>query len=729
MNKVYKYIAFLIISVALLFSCKKDFDKPAWDIEVLAPLAKTTMDINNLIADSLIKVEADSSVVLVYQETLEQINLDSLMIIPDSTYTFSTTLDSIKLGTITVVEHTSLGELALKDIEENGIGGIGTLLIAADAAGVPILVTAIDSLSLDNVEINATQWFETMTLSKGVMDIEIENNYPIDITNVSFELRNAGTLELIASKTFPSIPAGTTVTDTASLDGKTVNGNLIANITNMQSPGSTDSVYIDTSDAVITTIRVRDLIPFSAVAVFPTQNILNKSENEKFGLDDVQLTKIIARQGFVKITAYNTVEDPMYFEYILAGASINDVPLHINAVIPGASGGQPGVIDKYFDLTGYTLDLRGAGYVEQERYDVYGYSSPTDLDGDSIISPYRYNTFFYTMIGRIDSTGNIINLSLADSFYVDVGLVDLIPEYAYGHIKQRNEQISGQQDIDIFKKVTSGSLDLDDVNIALEISNEVGVEAELQINEIRSQNSKSGASTVLSVPASNNPMNVIKPDDPNSTAIPVTAAVSALQLSKSNSNTPELIEIMPDIISYNIDVSINPNFPTPPPIGDGDDFIYYGTSLNADLNIEIPLNFVSDKLTLQDTADFKLGDPNVDNIAGGNLTLYIDNGFPMDATIQLYLLDTTNVFLDSLMTSGSFVPAANINTVTGKVESPRSSKLTIPVSEAKLEDIIHAGKIVFIAQFTSIPQNRLLKIYSNYMIDFKLTADFKYRIR
>jgi len=69
-----------------IFSCKKD-GGPSWDVDILAPVCHTQLGLNNLVADSLIQENADSSIKIVYSGTVYRVSLDTLVNIPDTTLT------------------------------------------------------------------------------------------------------------------------------------------------------------------------------------------------------------------------------------------------------------------------------------------------------------------------------------------------------------------------------------------------------------------------------------------------------------------------------------------------------------------------------------------------------------------------------------------------------------------------------------------------------------------
>ena len=80
----FKLKLLLIVSL-LIFSCKKILETPHWDVELLAPVVNTTLTINDLLTDSLIQSNPDSSLTIVYQSDIFNIDVDSIFKIPDTT--------------------------------------------------------------------------------------------------------------------------------------------------------------------------------------------------------------------------------------------------------------------------------------------------------------------------------------------------------------------------------------------------------------------------------------------------------------------------------------------------------------------------------------------------------------------------------------------------------------------------------------------------------------------
>lgn len=78
-------------SLLFLFTasgCRKDAGPASWDVDVAAPLLTTRLTIAHLIPDSLVSTGADGAVTLVYRSELFAVDLDTLLNLPDTNFTY-----------------------------------------------------------------------------------------------------------------------------------------------------------------------------------------------------------------------------------------------------------------------------------------------------------------------------------------------------------------------------------------------------------------------------------------------------------------------------------------------------------------------------------------------------------------------------------------------------------------------------------------------------------------
>ena len=71
------------IAIIVVFSCRKDIKQTNWDVDLLAPLITTTLTLDNLLPDSILQTNPDTSLTLIYQTNIIDLEIDSLVKIPN----------------------------------------------------------------------------------------------------------------------------------------------------------------------------------------------------------------------------------------------------------------------------------------------------------------------------------------------------------------------------------------------------------------------------------------------------------------------------------------------------------------------------------------------------------------------------------------------------------------------------------------------------------------------
>jgi hypothetical protein len=425
----------------------------------------------------------------------------------------------------------------------------------------------------------------------------------------------------------------------------------------------------------------------------PGTQILNKSENKDLDLGSAQVTRIVIKSGYINLMTKNSIKEKILCTYQIPSATLGGVPLSVTDMIPAGTASQPSYFTKKADISGYTLDLTG----------------PT---GNS------FNILSSILKGWTDPNGDTVQITNTDSLEVLVNFEGLVFDYAKGYFGTQNFQ-SGEKftEFDLFKKITSGTLNLEDLHLVLTVINGFGVDASLLIHEIKSFNSNSNTTVSLVSSIIENTIHVNRAQETYNPSNPVLPTVTSFNL--DNTNFKQLIENLPDKLGYSLDISTNPLGN----VSSGNDFVHSGYGFRADLDIEIPLSFMAQNLTLTDTVDFSLTKPSDYDINYGTLTLIADNGFPFSALAQIYLLDENNSITDSLMNNNNSIVSAPINAL-GKVISKKRSMIPVAVSGTKLDNLYNAKRMIIVAKFNTTNQPNYIKIYADYLLDLKLTGDF-----
>jgi len=429
----------------------------------------------------------------------------------------------------------------------------------------------------------------------------------------------------------------------------------------------------------------------------PGQQILDISDDKNLAIGSAKITDIIARQGIVNLEVTNTIHEKVLCTYDIPSATKDGVPFQVSEMIP-AAGITPAVFQKGFDLSGYNIDMRGP------------------LHNKANILTTRIRAW-------IDSAGNSVAVTTSDSFLVSAKFDHVLLNYAKGYFG--SESFTSTPDstaFTLFNKIIDGTLNLEHVHMALNIINGFGVDAQVRLNNLTSINTRTHNSVALTGPIIGSNININRATETYVLSNPVNP--STYPISLDNTNIKLLIENLPDQLSYGVDFTSNPLGN----VSSGNDFFYYDHGIDADLDMEIPLSLIANNLTLCDTVNFNITKPtNGSAIKDGTFTLIADNGFPFEATVQLYLLNNYNAVFDSLFTQGTIASAPlDVNNI---VISKQRSKLLIPVTEEKMDRIYDAKKLRIVARFNTANSGQYIKIYNTYSIDFKLTGDFNYIVQ
>lgn len=693
MNRTNKLTLLLPCILPALFftACKKNLES-GWNSRFLAPIATGVLTISDLVPDSLTQVNADNSITLVYENQLLDYNLAEESIdIPDTSVTYTVKLDSLQLDDKTLTEDISLGQIA------SSLGLIGLYIIANNGNSIPL--DPITGFSTSDEPIDATSFFEVATFLDGNLTISIKNGMPIDLTNVIFDIKNASDGAIVVKDTFDIIHAGETVSQTKSLAGLTVEGNLLAKLENFDSPGSVDPVLIDTSDKLSITMTASQMQLYSADAIFPDQNLVDINNNVVYDLQGPELTEMTIKSGDIVIYVVNTIKDSIHIDYQIPGAvSPSGDFVHLVTVVPPATDAGPEIESENFPVDNYTIDLRGS-------------------DGIS------YNTFHNIFTAAINYSGVPTFISLEDSLRVIYGLQDIVPLAAKGYLGQYDISVADTTSgLGIFDQFQSGTIQFGDMDVDLEIQNGIGAEGTMTINTIEARNSKTGQAVYLSAPGILGvPVHVNR-----ALNNPFYPGITTLALNTANSNINALLNILPDQLIYDVGMQVNPDGNT----YNYQDFINADSRIRLNLDVSMPLAFFARDLTLENDFSMHIDSSGASSgLQSVDLTLYAENSFPLDAQLTITFLDAYGNALDSINFNGSSIQAAALNTTDCRVHDARQTILHQIVS-GNLKDALFAAdraraRVVFNTESVP-PCSDIVKIYSDYKLSFTLTGDINY---
>jgi hypothetical protein len=393
----------------------------------------------------------------------------------------------------------------------------------------------------------------------------------------------------------------------------------------------------------------------------------------------------------------STIDDTIYFTFKIPESYLAGQPYVLNQKIPPAPPGGINSISILEDFSGYTLDLTGK-------------------DGN------QTSTFYDIIIARIDSSGELVNLSLEDSLVFNAGIQQMVMNYAEGSLG--NDTIEGELEVSTleeFNNISADILKFGYIKMGLEIENNIGADARLEIEELRFRNPNSGASEDLNTTMTGNSIEVSRASR-ISQAPYISPTYSEIFWSSTNSNINDIVEIIPKEVEYRTNVYLNPDA-----IGPTQDFIFYDHPLKAYFVAEIPLHFQAGNFSLMDTLDFNWTSVDSENrIKGGELHVFVKNGFPLVGTFSLHLLDENGNVSEILVTNEKVNSAFLDND--GRVTAKYEHQITFVLDENMLEALKNAQQIALSARFDTPLDGQKIKIYDDSNIDVQLSGAFEYKV-
>lgn len=688
MLKNYSKYIFILLSLLLVWtSCRRDEDYSSWDTEMLTPIANTSLSISDMVKNSKLTENPDSSLKLVYDYPIYTINTEDFFIVPDTEIKATLTLERLQLADRTLTQSITLAQVYPASTNP---------LIDGQSFPIP----AQDINSVPPTDIDASSFFETAVLKEGWMDITIANGFPIDIEEVQFELINKVTNAVLVSDKMTNISAGTSKTVTANLAGKQVDADLQVKVTRLKTYASSGPVLVNSKDKVDITITVRGLRPESATAIFPAQSVYGKDENALYDFDGAEIKKLRIKSGTLRLRIVSTIEESMTVDYQIPHATKNGVGVHeVLNVKAAPKGGNTDVI-RDIPLNGYTIDLRG--------------KNPAVDD--------TVNAFWNILDVRLDSSGIKRSISLNDSVYIYYGLLDMVPEWAEGYFGKRLTTAGPDvTTLNLFEG-SDGTIAFDNMNVDLSITNGIGASALVNIKNLTSKNTRTGQNVKLNATPLNSPISMAAATDN-----PFTEKSVTYTLDDNNSNIKPFINNLPNQLEYEMDVTTNPLGNT----SNWKDFIYDYSKLEAKLQISAPLSFSANNFALTDTLPFEMfSSGSLNRVKEGTFNIIVDNSFPLSANLQLYILDGAGAVTDSVMLQqNNLVQAAPLNTTTGKTIMPARSVLKAYFNKERMEAVKQAQRLLVKATFNTPQGVPSINIYSFYKFDIKLTGDFVYEQR
>ncbi|MFW6224961.1 MAG: hypothetical protein ACOC4B_01695, partial [Bacteroidota bacterium] len=258
--KPLRLIFFMLLALISLNNCKK-FEGPSWESQLLAPLFKTTLQIEDIIRDSSITSRNDS-IYLIFRKELSELTMDSVISLNVDPYLKNVKLDSIHLGDQNIHQAIRMEEV---------LDDAGLTVEDGEKVPFPNLIFPITGLSVGPDTVDGSEYFQYIHLKEGILELSIDNGFPVSIKNITYTLHLSETDSI--QRSFPDIMPYTTEVDTVNLQGREVKGEIRFKIDfDLDYEGG--DVVVNYDDSIAIDVSIKDMRIHSATAFFPAQQII-----------------------------------------------------------------------------------------------------------------------------------------------------------------------------------------------------------------------------------------------------------------------------------------------------------------------------------------------------------------------------------------------------------------------------------------------------------------------
>ena len=439
-----------------------------------------------------------------------------------------------------------------------------------------------------------------------------------------------------------------------------------------------------------------DWLPFE-IKLAPGDLIIEETfdwplDYEAADLEGIALESAIIRSGVINFELFNQSAGSILSEFGINSAIRNETDtFFIAETVPA---GQ--VIQKAYDVSGYRLDFTG-------------------IDGDTV------NMLNYFLGLYADpSIPDTLTLTPLDSFSVNIYFDDLVIDYAKGNFGTNTFTFGPEvSDFNLFEDLNIGGFSMVDAAVLLRIQNNYGVDGLVKLLEIMSINSETGEFANLEGEMMDSNLYV-------DAAVQFGDGLQIIEPTEnifdfSNSNFNDLIQIMPDQVSYTIQLLTNPT-------GDSitrDHFLYYEEPIRVFMELEVNQGIMIQDLFTENTIQWNGEGVSFENVEAGILTVVLDNGFPFSFDASIYLEDEDHVVLDTLVNQ-EFVSGGLLDNEFKVAQSVKTRIPLILTSELK-ESIVQARYARYELLINSA-ENEHVKIFEDNVMAMKIIGDFSYTI-
>jgi hypothetical protein len=273
-------------------------------------------------------------------------------------------------------------------------------------------------------------------------------------------------------------------------------------------------------------------------------------------------------------------------------------------------------------------------------------------------------------------------------------------------------------EIDLFDNTLSGQFQFVDPNLKFKTTNSFGFPILVDVTEFKSINLDNQTETDIYLEGITDVPFII--DYP--TVIGDSVVVNS-EFTNQNSNIEDILNNGSKKVIWGLNAVSNPNGP-PPDLN----FLSHESEMVIQTEITVPLKGYTWDWVFTDTLEIDV-DENPDELLELTIRLILDNGFPADGTVQVYLADSLFQLTDSLFDEPTQILYSGLIDAEGIVIQSTKTITDIFVEGESINNLTEAKHLIFFAGMESTngspPDNQVIEIREDYTMGLVISLKAK----
>lgn len=416
-------------------------------------------------------------------------------------------------------------------------------------------------------------------------------------------------------------------------------------------------------------------------------------DSKVFGIDfdseniqNVEVNQLKIKDGLLQINLYSTLAFEADVRVTIPHATKNGQPFTYEVTL------TPGLlIVNSFDMAGYDYDL-----TQEDQ----GFNQ-IRMDYRAII---RYDP---------DIPAGTDELNISSNFK------DIELDFATGYFGQNVVALDEDTiDLDFFNNTIDGQFQFLDPYLKLTSSNSFGFPTQVDVTSFKSINLDDQTETDIYLEGvTDAPFIIGYPEVMGETVTEIR------EFTNANSNLESILNDGAKSIVWGMNAQSNPMGPTSTL-----NFMTHESELSVQAKVIIPLKGYAWDWEFRDTTEINIDeDPGI--IQKLTLRIILENGFPADGQVQIYMTDTNYVVLDSIFNGQVQILTSGLIDSQGIVFAPTKTITDIVLTEQRIQHLIEARNLIIHAGMETTdgapPQNQVIEIKDDYTLGVKLGVKAK----